>query len=235
MGELQFHNRGGCVVRGSGSVRMERRLTLMEGRLLSSCLFIESSITDSICLSDVGRLRPHPSSPSIPPFASNCWSILREEGRETMESLRLEVDRDEAWSLVAVWLSSCCLRMFAIILLSDSLFYWLYCWLPEKSRKKKQGEYRSIRLIEGSDDQVLSKVVSVDGLVEVFLALTQTSLDGLGRYLFQTALSTRLQFLTVVVGGAGDGLLESGHEPLDGVELVRVGWLEVEPDPVFSQ
>jgi hypothetical protein len=110
-------------VRGSGSVRMERKLTLMEGRLLSSCLFTESSITDSICLSEAGRLLPHPSSPSIPTLAYNCSSILREEGRETMESLRLEVDRDEAWSVVVVWLRSGCLRMFAIILLSTSFFY----------------------------------------------------------------------------------------------------------------
>lgn len=110
MGELQFQSKGGDGVRGSGSVRMERRLMLMEGRLLSNCLFTESSITDSICFSDTGWPLPHPSRASMPPLTFNCSSILCED-RETMESLRLEVDRDEARSVVVVWLRSGCLRI----------------------------------------------------------------------------------------------------------------------------
>lgn len=109
-------------MRGSGSVRIDRRLTLIEGRLLSCCRLTDISITDYICFSDAIRLLPQPSSAPSPPFASNCSSILCEEGLETMESLRLEEEREDAWSVVLVWLRSACLRIFCYNFIIDIRF-----------------------------------------------------------------------------------------------------------------
>lgn len=119
-------------------------------------------------------------------------------------------------------------HMFAIILLSTSFFPLALLM------EKEVGVAEGYVLIEGSDHQVLSEIVGVQGLVEVFLTLPQTILDGFGGHFLQTAHHSCLQFFTVEIGGVADCLFEFGHEPIDGVELVGAGGLEVEPDPVFS-
>jgi hypothetical protein len=123
MGELQFHNGGtDCSLSNySLSVMIVFKLRLMEGLRLSSSRFTASSITDSICFSEVILLFAHPKIPSKAPFSSSWSLIFLMEGRDTMESLRLEDDRDEPRSVVLVLLRSS-YRRISLILLSTSIF-----------------------------------------------------------------------------------------------------------------
>lgn len=108
MGELQLQSRVGGFWKfwGSGSVRMLRKLTLIEGRLLSSCFLTESSITDYMCRSEATfPLLQFNNSPRVV-FTDNFSSSLLMEERETTESLRLDCEREEARSVAFVWLRS---------------------------------------------------------------------------------------------------------------------------------
>lgn len=139
MGELGFQRgpEGARKSTGSRSVNMVCRLRLMEGLRLSNWRLTESSMTDSMCFSDVILPLVQAKMVSSVPLACRCCSVLRD--CETMESLRLEEERDEARSVVLVWLRSLCRRIqpFNFIMNSRFLIVLLItaCHLETTSQK----------------------------------------------------------------------------------------------------